>query len=153
MRILLMVTLISVLMADTTEGQWAPAPFPSYDRGIQNDQLNINPRFWAPFRQQSCDQSRTLGREEADTYHSGAVWFLLGMGSGAVLSLPGAATLTGVSAIFAPKPVLIPTGVNETCFRRGYGGKGRSKNVINALAGGLIGTLAWVGLVIANPAY
>ena len=80
-------------------------------------------------------------------------WELGGLASGLLLSLVGTGIITGIAACSNPEPNRIPDDVFKECYKKGYTGKARSKNVLSALYGGIIGTCAAITitcLIISN---
>ena len=50
----------------------------------------------------------------------------------------------------SPKPDTIKAGVEESCYRDGYKGKAKSKNLVSSLIGGLVGTVVWGVIYFSN---
>jgi hypothetical protein len=101
----------------------------------------------------SCETARATGREDADTRHGSAGWFVGGVVSGVLVGLIGTGIITGASALTSPQPRLVPpelTGGIENCYRDGYKGKAKNKNVVSSLLGGLSGTAVWLAIYAAN---
>ena len=92
----------------------------------------------------SCDVSRATGRDDGESGHGTAGWFLGGVGAGIGLGLIGTGVITGASALAGPQPQDIPSDMQESCYREGYRGKAKSKNVVSALLGGVTGTAVWL---------
>jgi hypothetical protein len=101
----------------------------------------------------SCDTARATGREDADTRHGSAGWFIGGVGAGVLAGLIGTGAITGASALTSPQPREVPadlTGGVENCYRDGYKGKAKNKNVLSSFLGGLMGTAVWLVIYAAN---
>ena len=97
---------------------------------------------------QDCEKSKVQGENAAATQHSSTGWFLGGVGSGVLLGLIGTGIITGASALSNPQPKLIPENVDQQCYINGYSKKGKSKNIWVSLGGGLVGTAAFVTVVL-----
>jgi hypothetical protein len=97
----------------------------------------------------TCDSSTAAGREDASR-HGIAGWFIGGVGAGVALGLIGTGAIVGGSALTSPQPRQVPAGMDEACYRDGYRGRSKNKNILSALLGGLTGTAAWLVIVLAN---
>ena len=97
-----------------------------------------------------CDSSNATGRTDANTRHGSVGWFLGGVGAGVGLGLIGTGIITGASALGSPQPRQVPADVDENCYREGYRGRAKGKNVKSAFLGGLVGTGAWLAIYLAN---
>lgn len=96
-----------------------------------------------------CEADRARGREAAGHNHSGTGWMVGGVASGVVLGLIGTAIITAVAASSDVRPYATPEGVEGACYREGYSAKAKSMNTTSALAGGLIGTVAFVLIYVS----
>jgi hypothetical protein len=96
-----------------------------------------------------CDKSKVQGEVDADIQHFASGWFLGGFGSGVLLGPIGTGIITAVAANSNPQPRLMPDNVDATCYRSGYKGKAKSKNTWAAFGGGLLGTAAFVLIIVA----
>jgi len=101
---------------------------------------------------QDCEKVKIQGENAAATQHSSAGWFLGGVGSGVLLGLIGTGIITGASALSNPQPKLIPENVDQQCYINGYSKKGKSKNIWGAFGGGLVGTAAFVTVILIADA-
>jgi len=85
------------------------------------------------------------GGTTASEYYSGAGWFAGGLGCGFLGGLLGTGIIVGVASATSPSvpsQFLIEKSTDyKQGFIIGYVKKARSKNQINALGGGLLGTL------------
>lgn len=108
-----------------------------------------------PSSAEDCTESQIQGKVDAARLHSGASWFLGGVGSsillGVVSSTPASGLLlgfigtgisTGAAAMTNPQPARVPTttGQNSVCYVDGYMTKAKRENMLSALGGGLVGT-------------
>ena len=118
--------------------------------GLQhNAALNLNVAAIS-LQAAPCDSSNATGRTDANSRHGTVGWFLGGVGAGVGLGLIGTGIITGASALGSPQPRQVPGDVNENCYREGYRGRAKGKNVKSALLGGLVGTSAWLAIYLAN---
>ena len=97
-----------------------------------------------------CDASKTQGRADAGDQHGTVGWFVGGIGAGVGLGLIGTGIILGGTALSSPKPATIKAGQEETCYRDGYKSKAKSKNLVSALLGGLVGTAVWAVIYLSN---
>jgi hypothetical protein len=100
--------------------------------------------------QASCEASRMQGRTDAGAAHGAGGWFGGGVASGVGLGLIGTGIITGVAALGNPQPREAPVDVDASCYREGYSGRARGKNVTSSLLGGLVGTAVWVVIVASG---
>ena len=98
----------------------------------------------------TCDASKLQGRTDAGDQHGTVGWMAGGLGAGVGLGLIGTGIMLGMTALSSPKPDAIKPNMEETCYRDGYKGKGKSKNLVAALLGGLAGTAVWTTIYLAN---
>jgi hypothetical protein len=106
-----------------------------------------------PFFQQTCEEATAQGRADASQTHSSSGWMLGGVGSGLLLGVIGMGVITAVAASSNPQPLTVPEAWTDeqSCYRDGYRSKAKGKNTTSALAGGALGTAAWIlVLVIAT---
>ena len=97
-----------------------------------------------------CEDAKVEGENAASTQHSSAGWFLGGVGSGVLLGLIGTGVVTAAAAMTHPQPKLIPDNIkNQNCYINGYSKKGKSKNTLSALCGGLVGTAVFVVIYVS----
>lgn len=102
--------------------------------------------LWQTVQAPPCDDSRVQGRAAAEAQHSSLGWFAGGIGAGAGAGFIGTGVITAIPAFGSPQPKTIPPNQNEACYREGYKGKAKSKNVLSALLGGALGTAAFIGI-------
>jgi hypothetical protein len=92
------------------------------------------------------------GETTASEYHSGGGWFAAGLGCGFLGGLLGTGIIVGIASVTTPSvppQFLIEKSPDyKRGFITGYVKKSRSKNQINALVGGLSGTLIAVIVVM-----
>jgi len=72
-----------------------------------------------------------------------------GFASGVFLGLIGTAVTWAMANSSAASVESIPEGVEPACYRDGYSSRARSTNTSSALTGGLLGTAAFVLIVIS----
>lgn len=102
---------------------------------------------------QTCAEATAQGKADAAQLHSSSGWMLGGVGSGLLLGLIGMGVITAVAASSNPQPLTVPQAWTDqqSCYRDGYRSKAKGKNTTSALAGGALGTAAWIlVLVIAT---
>lgn len=118
----------------------------------QTDLLGVvAPSLTSSSLQRSCFSSRELGRSHASQQHGSAGWFLAGLGCGAGFGLIGTGACIAASALTSPQPRTLADGSNENCYREGYRGRGKKRNILSTLGGGLLGTGAIIViLLVAN---
>ena len=98
----------------------------------------------------SCDTSTAAGRNDANTRHGTAGWFLGGVGAGVGLTFIGTGIITGASALTNPQPRTVPSEMQEPCYREGYRSRAKRRNLVSSLLGGLVGTGAWLAIYYAR---
>lgn len=98
-----------------------------------------------------CKESRSLGKQAADSLHSSKGWFWGGVGSGFLFPPVGTGVLILMALQPVESPVSIPTGVEEDCYRRGYQSMCHQKDVAYALLGGALGTGVVIAIVLLFP--
>jgi hypothetical protein len=96
------------------------------------------------FYRADCETDKVRGREAANSQHSSSGWMAGGVASGVVLGLIGAGIITAIASSSAPQVQQSPDGVDAACYRDGFTSRARSRNTTSALAGGLIGTAAFL---------
>ena len=89
-----------------------------------------------------CDKSRIQGVTDADAQHSSLGWFAGGIGAGVGAGFIGTGVITAIPAFGNPQPKAVPAAVDETCYRDGYKSTAKKKNILSALLGGALGTVA-----------
>ena len=99
--------------------------------------------------QASCDSSTGSGRTDASQRHGSVNWFGGGLLGGGLLGLIGAGVLVAAAANTNPQPDSVPSDVDEDCYRDGYRGRAKNKNMMATLGGGLLGTAAFVVMWLA----
>ena len=89
-----------------------------------------------------CAESALKGKSDASTLHKAGRWFAGGLVGGTLLFPIGGGLVIAIAAGSAPRPRTIPDEgtINENCYLSGYTKKARSKNVLGAMGGGLLGT-------------
>ena len=103
----------------------------------------------------SCESDRVLGMADAQTMHSSGGRFGGGMLLGITLGLIGTGIAYALASSSEPIPMIVPEerngqAVDANCYRVGYVDKAKSKNKSAALSGGLLGTAAFVLIVVAS---
>lgn len=98
----------------------------------------------------ACPDSKLAGKTDADDQHGTVGWFVGGIGAGVGLGLIGTGIIMGITALSSPKPSAIRAGQEEGCYRDGYKGTAKKKNLLSALYGGLVGSAVWTAIYIAN---
>ena len=127
-------------------------PVPTQGAGLVDG--NSRPRLTIPLtppsQPQACRESRELGQVNASMQHGYAGWFLGGIGCGVGLGLIGTGLCTGGSALTNPQPRTLLDGIDENCYRDGYRGRAKKKNILATLGGGAIGTAVWLVIFLAK---
>lgn len=100
----------------------------------------------------SCADARLQGRRDAEAHHGGKWWYLSVVAGFFVPGISVAAT-TGAAALTHPQPKTIKAGLDESCYRDGYGDRARKRNVLTALWMSLLGTTAIVGMLAASGGF
>lgn len=101
--------------------------------------------------QQSCADSESRGRTDADARPMNKGAFFGSLAAGAVFPVYGIGGATAITATVKPKPKTIPAGVDAACYAQGFGSKARNENVLAALWGSLAGTA--IGFIILAAAF
>jgi len=92
-----------------------------------------------------CEESQSRGRADAGE-HGTKGWFWGGFAAGAGVGLIGTGAVTVGSAFSNPKPKTVPGDVEPACYKAGYKGKAKGKNITAAAIGGVVGTAAYLGV-------
>jgi hypothetical protein len=95
-----------------------------------------------------CEESTAKGQAAA-AEHGTKGWFWGGVGAGVGVGLIGTGAITAGAAFSNPKATDIPGDVEPVCYKAGYRGEAKGKNVKAALIGGLVGTAAFLGVSYA----
>lgn len=97
-----------------------------------------------------CDNSRSKGQLDAEARHGTAGWMLGGLGMGVGLGLIGMGVMGAASGLSNPQPKMVPPSVDESCYRAGYSGTAKRRNVISSVIGSGIGVGVFLVILTAS---
>jgi hypothetical protein len=95
----------------------------------------------------SCVDSRIQGRKDAGD-HGTKGWFWGSFGAGIAAGFIGAGAVSVGAAFSNPQPEDVPSTADAGCYRDGYHGRAKSKNVTSAVIGGVVGAAVFTSAVL-----
>ena len=98
--------------------------------------------------QLGCMESTMRGKVDASIQHDSS-YFIAGVGISILLNLPGTGVVIAFAATSDSYPAHIPEDeiIDPYCYISGYTKEARKKDVLNALGGGLIGTVISTAII------